>query len=57
MPRYLLALLLSCSLNVAFAQAPATRALVEEGVSLYDAGKYDEAVAKYQQALAAEPTK
>ena len=31
------------------------RELVQEGVKLYDAGKYDEAVAKYQQALAAAP--
>lgn len=33
-----------------------TRELIEEGVRFYDAGKYDEAVARYQQVLAAEPT-
>jgi tetratricopeptide (TPR) repeat protein len=41
----------------AFAQTtlrPA-RELIEEGVRLYDAGKYDEAMARYQQVLAAEP--
>jgi Flp pilus assembly protein TadD len=35
---------------------PAERDLVKEGIRLYDAGKYDEAVAKYQQVLATSPT-
>ncbi|MBF9224105.1 tetratricopeptide repeat protein [Hymenobacter ruricola] len=54
----LIAWLLTCSVGVAGAQtsspAPA-RDVVAEGVKLYDQGKYDEAVAKYQQALAAAP--
>lgn len=31
------------------------KSLIEEGVRLHDAGKYDEAIAKYRQALAVEP--
>jgi tetratricopeptide (TPR) repeat protein len=31
------------------------RALIEEGVRLHDAGKYDEAIAKYREALAIDP--
>lgn len=34
---------------------PEVRALVREGTALHDAGRYDEAVAKYQQALKLEP--
>ncbi|WP_460608663.1 tetratricopeptide repeat protein [Hymenobacter terrigena] len=50
-------LLWGCSIGSALAQsndAP-VRELVKEGVKLYDAGKYEEAIAKYQQALAAAP--
>jgi Tfp pilus assembly protein PilF len=53
----LIFLLWSCSIGSALAQtndAP-VRELVQEGVKLYDAGKYEEAIAKYQQALAAAP--
>ena len=32
------------------------RKLVGEGVALYDAGRYDEAIAKFKEALAEEPT-
>lgn len=35
--------------------ATEVRALVREGTELHDAGRYDEAVAKYQQALKLEP--
>ena len=35
--------------------SPTARALVQEGIALYDQGQYEQAVAKYQQALAAEP--
>ena len=51
-------LLWGCTLGAARAQTtalPPARELVEEGVQLYDDGKYAEAVAKYQQALKAEP--
>lgn len=54
----LILLLWSCSIGTVWAQsngATPVRELVKEGVKLYDAGKYDEAVAKYQQALAAAP--
>ncbi|MBO2008171.1 tetratricopeptide repeat protein [Hymenobacter negativus] len=54
----LLFLLWSASIGVAAAQTsgnPAQRDLVEQGVRLYDDGKYDEAVTKYQQALATDP--
>ncbi|WP_210517503.1 tetratricopeptide repeat protein [Hymenobacter terricola] len=54
----LIFLLWGCSIGAAAAQdngAASPHALVEEGVKLYDAGKYDEAVAKYQQALKAAP--
>lgn len=54
----LITLLLMCSTGVAYAQtssAAPTRDVVAEGVKLYDQGKYEEAVAKYQQALAAAP--
>ena len=37
------------------AQTVPARELISEGVRLYDAGKYDDAIAKYQQALATEP--
>jgi tetratricopeptide (TPR) repeat protein len=50
-------LLMLCSMEVA-AQTPDKKAqhdLVEQGVKLYDAGQYPEAVARYQQALAAVP--
>ena len=52
-----LLLLLSCALGTrALAQAAPARDLVKEGVQLYDEGQYDQALAKYQQTLAAEPT-
>jgi tetratricopeptide (TPR) repeat protein len=54
----LIFLLWSFSIGTALAQSSdgtPLRELVKEGVRLYDAGKYDEAVAKYQQALAAAP--
>lgn len=54
----LLFLLWISSTGVATAQTtatPAQRDLVREGVKLYDAGQYPEAVAKYQQVLAAVP--
>lgn len=56
----LILLLWAATVSGAAAQtaAPAAtpaRELIEDGVKLYDAGKYDEAVAKYQQALATEP--
>ncbi|GAB3588955.1 tetratricopeptide repeat protein [Hymenobacter daeguensis] len=54
----LLLLLLISSAGVAAAQpaaTPAQRDVVKEGIRLYDAGRYDEAVAKYQQVLAATP--
>ena len=55
----LLLWLACCGMNAsALAQSstPAAATLVQEGVRLYDEGQYDQAVAKYQQALAAEPT-
>ena len=51
----LIFLLWSSALGGAYAQNIPIRETVAEGVRLYDAGKYDEAVAKYQQALAAAP--
>jgi tetratricopeptide (TPR) repeat protein len=52
-----LLLLLSCAVGTrALAQATPTRDLLKEGVQLYDESKYDQALAKYQQALTAEPT-
>ena len=38
------------------AQAQTAEDLVKEGVALHDAGKYNEAIAKYDAALAADPT-
>jgi tetratricopeptide (TPR) repeat protein len=50
-------LLWCCSIGAVCAQPTSkpTKELVEEGVSLYDEGKYAEAVVKYQEALAAAP--
>jgi tetratricopeptide (TPR) repeat protein len=56
--RLLVFILWGCGLGTAWAQTPAgspARELVQEGVKLYDEGRYAEAVAKYQQALAATP--
>src|SRR5690242_11866677 len=41
----------------AFAQEPAPdpKQLVREGVALFDAGRFDEAIAKYKAALAIDP--
>lgn len=47
----LFALLLSLPL----AAAEDVRPVIAEGVALYDQGKYDEAIAKYKQALALDP--
>ncbi len=38
-----------------FAQAQSAEDLVKQGVALHDAGKYREAIAKYEEALIAEP--
>ncbi|MGI4863659.1 MAG: tetratricopeptide repeat protein [Janthinobacterium lividum] len=55
--RKLLLLLASCAIGApALAQNTPARDLVKQGVQLYDEGQYDQAIAKYQQALAAEPT-
>lgn len=57
--KHLLPLLLALALALrAAAQAPTETPaeLVRAGVDLYDAGKYDEAVNKYQQALRLAPT-
>lgn len=58
MKKNLLLLALAGALR-AQAQVPATTAapteLIRAGVALYDAGQYEAAVAKYQQALAADP--
>ena len=52
----ILLLLVSCAIGTrALAQTTPARDLVKEGVQLYDEGKYDQAIAKYQQALATEP--
>ncbi|WP_035563247.1 tetratricopeptide repeat protein [Hymenobacter sp. IS2118] len=52
----LLLLLLALGLvPVALAQTRPAREVIEEGTNLFDAGKYDEAVARYQEVLAAEP--
>lgn len=57
MKKLLFLLLLGGALSPrALAQASPARDLVKDGIQLYDAGKYDQALAKYQQALAAEPT-
>ncbi|NML63797.1 tetratricopeptide repeat protein [Hymenobacter sp. RP-2-7] len=65
MNKLLLSLLLAATLGVARAQtpapadAPATASaaeLVRDGIGLYDAGRYTEALAKYQQALDLAPT-
>ncbi len=54
MKKILLALLL-VSGTAGGQDVPMVRELVREGVALYDAGHYDQAVTKYQQALAALP--
>ena len=45
--------------SLAVAQEPEAKrdpkVLVQEGVALFDAGKYDDAIAKYNQALASDP--
>jgi len=46
----LLAMACSC-----FAQAQTAEDIIKEGVALHDAGKYKEAIAKYDEALAADP--
>jgi tetratricopeptide (TPR) repeat protein len=52
-----LLLLISCAIGTrALAQAAPPRDLLKESVQLYDEGKYDQALANYQQVLAAEPT-
>ena len=51
----ILFLLLNCSIGSVSAQSLPAHDLVKEGIRLYDAGQYSEAVAKYQQALAAAP--
>ncbi len=59
MKKVLLLLILCSSLTIAYAQddAPSqVRSLVQEGVELHDQGKYDLAIAKYQEALKLAPT-
>ncbi|GAA3929267.1 tetratricopeptide repeat protein [Hymenobacter algoricola] len=52
----LLVSLLCTLLTTTYAQSPAeVKALIKEGVALYDAGKYDEAVLRYRQALKLAP--
>lgn len=55
--RGLFGLLMLLAAAVAAAEAPAgdARALIAEGIRLHDAGKYDEAIAKYREALAIDP--
>ena len=56
--RALIVLLWSCCFSTVLAQSnnsTPVRELTQDGVRLYDAGKYNEAIAKYQQALAAAP--
>ena len=56
MKTYVLLVLLSCAIGTrALAQTASTRDLLKAGVQLYDEGKYDQALANYQQVLAAEP--
>lgn len=40
---------------VALAQTPLTEKLINEGIGLYDAGKYDEAIERYQHVLDLSP--
>ena len=50
-----LLLLLGLGLTAAAAAQTPARDLINEGIRLFDSGKYDEAIAKYQQVLATEP--
>lgn len=42
--------------KTAAASTPAEDVIIQQGAALHDEGKYDEAIAKYQQVLAASPT-
>jgi predicted Zn-dependent protease len=54
--KVLLAVLLSVfSLSASAQNRDAAKALVKEGITLHDAGKYDEAIAKYDEAIKADP--
>ncbi|MEN0052919.1 MAG: tetratricopeptide repeat protein [Mucilaginibacter sp.] len=50
--KILLLFLFACFSTFAFGQnTDAAKALIKEGIELHDAGKYDEAISKYQEAL------
>lgn len=53
---FLLALGLSFSIQSASAQTTGSQELVKQGVALYDQGKYDEAVLRYNEALKQDAT-
>jgi Tfp pilus assembly protein PilF len=54
--KFLLLILLSVFSSVTFAQVKEeAKTLVTEGVALHDAGKYDEAIAKYKEAMKIDP--
>jgi tetratricopeptide (TPR) repeat protein len=54
--KFLLFILFIAYAPVAFGQTKDdAKALVKEGVALHDAGKYDEAIAKYKEALKIDP--
>ncbi|GAA3974483.1 tetratricopeptide repeat protein [Mucilaginibacter dorajii] len=54
--KFLLLILLSVFSSVAFAQVKEqAKTLVTEGIALHDAGKYDEAIAKYKEAMKIDP--
>lgn len=55
MMRTALIAVLLCALPVLAQEKPDAAKLTLEGVALYDEGKFDEAIAKYKAALAADP--